>query len=210
MAKVLYLSANPKDEQNSLSLSVARHFITEYKANNPDDKVQEINLYTDEFQVVDKDVVNGWEKLWAGQPSEALSGVEKEKVSKVDAVVDNFISADKYIIANPLWNLSIPPMLKAYIDSIVIAGKTFKFTEYGPVGILKNKKLLHIQASGGIYVSKNSPVDHSNKYIKDIFGFIGVDQFEAIMIEGVHMFPEKIQEIKQMAMDQAKELARSF
>jgi FMN-dependent NADH-azoreductase len=86
---------------------------------------------------------------WAG--FEELSEEEKAKVGRLSELCEQFISADKYIFVSPLWNFSFPSVLKAYIDSVSVAGKAFKYTEKGPVGLLTDKKALHIQARGGIY-----------------------------------------------------------
>ncbi|MFP3821738.1 NAD(P)H-dependent oxidoreductase, partial [Bacillus sp. SIMBA_008] len=82
---------------------------------------------------------------------DTLSAEEQAKVARLNELSDQFVSADKYVFVSPLWNFSFPPVLKAYIDSVAVAGKTFKYTEQGPVGLLTDKKALHIQARGGYY-----------------------------------------------------------
>ena len=94
-----------------------------------------------------------------------FSAAELEKSGKIMAIVDEFIQADKYVFVNPLWNFSLPAVMKAYIDNIIITGRTFEFSESGPIGLLKNKKFVHIMASGGVY--ENSPYDFANKYIME-------------------------------------------
>ncbi len=208
MAKILYIAANPKDEENSISLKVARKFIEKYKKINPDDIIDEINVYNDEFPIVDKDTVNGWEKLWTAQPFESLSDVEKQKTQAIDEFAEEFSLYDKYIIANPMWNFNIPPKLKAFIDSVVIVDKTFKFIENGAIGLLENKKLFHVQSSGGIY--KGSPHEISDSYLRTIFGFMGVTDVRSVFVEGVYMFPEKAAEIMKQAIKKAQSLALDF
>lgn len=208
MAKILYVAANPKEEENSFCLSVARKFIEKYKQKNPSDTIEEVNVYYDDFPVVDRDVVNGWEKLWTHQPLSNLSDDEKQKIFSIDDFADEFSFYDKYIIANPMWNFTIPPRLKAFIDSVVIADKTFKFTKEGPEGLLKNKKLFHIQASGGVY--KNTPREFSDSYIRAIFAFMGVSDVQSVFIEGVNMYPDKANEIKEQAVQEAEKLALEF
>jgi len=107
-----------------------------------------------------------------------------------------------------MWNFSIPPMLKAYIDNILIAGKTFNYTQNGPVGLMKNKIMFHIQASGGVYSDSSS--DYSDKYLSKIFEFMGINIIEPILIQGVDMYPEKASEIKQIALNKAQKIALIF
>lgn len=85
---------------------------------------------------------------------------------EMNEVVDQFIEADYYIFVTPMWNFSVPSKMKDYIDNIAAAGKTFKYTEHGPVGLLQNKKMVHIQSSGGIYSQGHGlDSDFSNRYL---------------------------------------------
>src|SRR5699024_3735453 len=72
----------------------------------------------------------------------------KGKVKRLEELSNQFVNADKYVFVTPFWNFSFPPVMKAYLDSVSVAGKTFKYTAEGPVGLLPDKKALHIQARG--------------------------------------------------------------
>lgn len=208
MAKVLYIKANPKKEEDSISLSIGRQFINSYKEKNQTDEIIEVDVYKDLITFIDDDVLNSWQKLRANESFGNLTESEQQKIHLMNGLIEEFISADKYIIASPMWNFSVPPLLKAYIDNIVIAGKTFKYTENGPAGLLQNKKMLHIQASGGVY--ENSPFDFSDKYISTIFKFMGVVDIRSILAQGVNLYPDKIDTITQEAIGKAKEEALIF
>jgi FMN-dependent NADH-azoreductase len=100
---------------------------------------------------------------------------------------------------------------KVYIDAICIAGKTFSYTENGPVGLLADKKAIHIQASGGEYTDGPAAgFESSHSYLKKIMQFHGVPSFEGIFVEGMAAMPDKAQSIKEKAMTQAKEVAKRF
>lgn len=71
---------------------------------------------------------------------ETLTDDEQMKVSRLSDILEEFLSADKYVLVTPMWNLSFPPVVKAYIDAISIAGKTFKYSAEGPQGLLTDKK----------------------------------------------------------------------
>lgn len=145
MAKVLYITAHPHDETVSYSMATAKAFIESYKEANPSDEVVHIDLYKENIPHIDADVFAGWGKLQSGAGFDTLSAEEQAKVARLNELSDQFVSADKYVFVSPLWNFSFPPVLKAYIDSVAVAGKTFKYTEQGPVGLLTDKKALHIK-----------------------------------------------------------------
>lgn len=211
MTKVLYITAHPHDDTQSYSMAVGKTFIDNYKVANPNDEIVKVDLYKEHIPQIDIDIFSGWGKLQSGKGFEELSSDEKLKVSRLSELCDQFISADKYVFVTPLWNFSFPPVLKAYIDSVSVAGKTFKYTEQGPVGLLTDKKALHIQARGSIY-SKGpaAEMEMGHRYLNVIMKFLGVPSFEGLFIEGQNAMPDKAQEIKEEAIVRAKELAHSF
>jgi FMN-dependent NADH-azoreductase len=211
MNKVLYITANPKPEDKSFGLGIGREFINAYKRFNPSDEITELPLYKTDIPFIDADIINGWEKLQSGSSFNTLDPDEQEKIRQVDKLTDQFITSDKYIFVSPLWNFSIPPVLKAYIDTISIAGKTFKYTENGPVGLLENKKALHIQASGGLYSEGEFKYfEFGNNYLKSILNFLGVNNFESLFIEGMAIIPADSDKIKSKALERALSLAGRF
>jgi FMN-dependent NADH-azoreductase len=141
MTKVLYIISNPKPIDKSVSLRLGRDFINDYKKENPNDDVVEIDLYSTEIPELDREVLN----VRNGMPVSNPHALEKVKL--INHYTDQFIEADKYIFVTPLWNLGLPAKTKTYIDTIAIAGKTFKYTPTGVQGLLKNKKCLHIHSS---------------------------------------------------------------
>ncbi|UFJ42619.1 FMN-dependent NADH-azoreductase [Brevibacillus humidisoli] len=211
MAKVLYITANPKSEEQSYSLSVGRAFLEAYRAESPNDQLIELDLYQTEIPDIDTDVFSGWGKLQQGKAFEELSADEKSKVARINELTEQFISADKYVFVTPMWNFSVPPRMKKYIDTICIAGKTFKYTAEGSVGLLTDKKAVHIQARGGVY-SEGPAIEFEfgDRYIRAIFSFIGITDAESIIVEGMAQMPDKAETIKQNAIAQAKEVAKRF
>lgn len=211
MAKVLYITAHPHDERLSYSMAAAKAFIDTYKEENPNDEVVHIDLYKETIPYIDTDVFQGWGKLQSGKGFEELSQEEQTKVGRLSELSEQFIAADKYVFVTPLWNFSFPPIMKAYIDSVAVAGKTFKYTEQGPVGLLTDKKALHIQARGGIYSEgPAAEMEMGHRYLNIIMNFFGVPSFEGLFIEGHAAMPEKAEEIKQNAIARAKDLGRTF
>lgn len=211
MAKVLYITAHPHDETQSYSMAVGKAFIEEYKQVNQNDEVVHIDLYKENIPHIDADVFSGWGKLRSGQGFDQLSSEEQAKVGRLNELSDQFVAADKYVFVTPLWNFSFPPIMKAYLDSVAVAGKTFKYTESGPVGLLPDKKALHIQARGGFYSEgPAAQLEMGHRYLNVMMGFFGVPSLEGLFVEGHNAMPEKAQEIKENAIARAKDLAHTF
>ena len=209
MATVLYITAHPLDPQASYSLAVGKEFIDAYHAANPADEIVHLDLYKENIPPIDADVLHGWEKLRSGSSPDQLSAAEKAKVERLEVIVDQFMSADKYVYVSPMWNFSIPPILKAYTDATSIPGKTFKYTNNGPVGLLPGKKALHIQASGSVYSEGPlAPLEMGYSYLNKVLQFYGVS-VEPIFVEGIAIADQALS-IKEKAIIQAKEVAKRF
>lgn len=208
MTKLLYITAHPLDELASNSMAAGKTFVDSYKENHPSDEVKHIDLFKEDIPMIDKDVLTGWGKLRHG---DELTSDEQQKVNRLSEILDEFLEADKYVFVSPMWNLSFPPVLKAYIDAISIAGKTFKYTAKGPQGLLTDKKALHIQSRGGYYTEgPAAEVENGDRYLRNIMTFLGVPSYETIIIEGHNAEPEKTEEIKAASIAEAKELAKTY
>lgn len=198
MSKVLYIKANIKKEGESRTFKVADSFIEEYKKNNPEDEIVVLDLYKENIDFL--------------RP-EDLGGIfgPKDETSKHHPILKyayQFADADKYIIAAPMWNLSIPAILKAYIDYISVTGITFKYTEKGPVGLLKNKKAVHIVSRGGEY--NNTPYEMGDRYLRTILGFFGIQEVETIAIENVDVMGVDLEEKMEDGIKRAQLIAQKL
>jgi len=208
MSKVLYVTANPKEVEDSYSLTVGREFIEEYKRNNPGDEVTTIDLFHLDIPNVDKEVAEVIDRVI--KPDE-LDDEHKQIMQKMSNMADEFTKYDKYVFVSPLWNLGVPPILKTYFDNVCAVGKTFKYTESGVVGLLEGRKALHIEACGGIYSSGlMASFEHGASYVKSILKFFGINDLEQLFIEGVSVQQLDREKIKQDAIDKAKNLAKVF
>ncbi|WP_426451580.1 FMN-dependent NADH-azoreductase [Paenibacillus sp. S-38] len=211
MATLLYITAHPHDHQTSFSMAAGQAFVESYRESHSGDQIVTLDLYNANIPHIDADVFSGWGKLRSGQDFGALSAEEKTKVSRLGELTDQFVAADKYVFVTPLWNFSFPPVMKAYIDSICTAGKTFRYTAEGPVGLLTDKKALHIQARGGIYSEgPAAQMEMGHRYLGVIMQFFGIPSFEGLFVEGHNQFPDRAQQIKEDAIARARELARTF
>ncbi|MFC4324215.1 FMN-dependent NADH-azoreductase [Litchfieldia salsa] len=211
MTKVLYITAHPHDDTQSYSMAVGKAFKDTYEEVNPNDEIVHLDLYREDIPQIDVDVFSGWGKLQTGKGFDELSTEEKAKVGRLSELCEQFISADKYVFVTPLWNFSFPPVMKAYVDAVSVAGKTFKYTENGPVGLLNDKKALHIQARGGIYSEgPAAEMEMGHRYLSIMMQFYGVPSFEGLFVEGHAAMPDKAKEIKENAIARAKDFAHNF
>lgn len=211
MAVVLYITAHPLTAAQSYSLAVGQAFLDSYREAAPADQIVQLNLYEVDVPQVDLDIFNGWGKLRSGQGFDQLSPDEQRKVGRMGELVDQFVAADKYVFVTPLWNFSYPPIMKAYIDAICVAGKTFKYTEQGPVGLLTGKQALHIQARGGVYSEGPAAgMEMGHRHLAAILQFFGVPSFEGLFVEGHNQFPDRAEQIKAEAIERARTVAQRF
>lgn len=212
MTQLLYITATPKSPEHSVGLQVGGAFLKAYREAHPDDEVRVFDVYQETFQTVDGDVVRAWEKMRKERLDfSELSLVEQQKVNALYDITEMAMRADKYVFVSPMWNWGIPPQLKAFIDAFVIVGKTFHYTEHGPVGLLHDKKALHIQSSGGIYsTGPATAMDHSHPYLRQVLGIVGISDVQALYVEGHDFQPEHAKEIVRAAMEQAVKLATAW
>jgi FMN-dependent NADH-azoreductase len=186
MKKLLYIIANPNPSDLSYSRKVADFIASEYQAQHPDHTVVVKDLYKDGVPLLDEAYLSGRRKQAIGDTS-SLTDQEKSAVQAVEAYVDEFLGFDRYLIAVPMWNFGVPPLLKAYVDTIVIPGKTFSYKSTGPVGLLaeSDRKMLVVESTGGFYSQgPAAKYNHCSTYLQDVFGFIGIHQLKVLPVEG--------------------------
>ena len=123
-------------------------------------------------------------------------------------LIDQLMTADKIIVTAPMWNLGIPAILKGYIDHIVVANKTFRYTQKGPEGLINGKKICFIMARGGDY-SNMPDLEYGVRYLKTIFGFIGItDQIEITFDNASRT--ERLEERFEEVIKEVKAKTRTF
>ena len=210
MSKLLYIQASPR-VQRSHSIAVADAFIETYKRTHPDDEIVTLNVFEASIPDFDGLAVRAKYAIIHGQ----LHSKEEQQVWKnVEEVIEQFTSADKYVLAVPMWNFSIPYRLKQYIDLLVQPGYTFRFSEEkGYEGLVAGKPMLAVYARGGEYPphSEAEAFDLQTKYIKLIFGFIGFENIRSVVVEPTLQGGPDVAEAKrQEAIGKLKEIAGDF
>ena len=116
---------------------------------------------------------------------------ESEAAKLGEAVLNEFLATDVIVIGAPMYNFSIPSQLKAWIDRIAVAGKTFRYTESGAEGLATDKRVIVVSSRGGVYsTGPAAALDFQETYLRSVLSFIGVTDVEFIRAEGVNLSAE--------------------
>lgn len=183
MSKILHIQASPMGDL-SFSIQVARVFLDKYLAANPQDNVEELDLWKTDLPDFDFIAASGKYKTMRGLDH---SQEEARAWNRVIQIIDQFKSADKVVISTGMWNFSIPYRLKHYIDIVVQPGLTFSYDpEKGYSGLVTGKPLQLILASGGEYPA-GTPMagfDFQKPYLESVLGLIGFIDIRFLRVEG--------------------------
>ena len=118
-----------------------------------------------------------------------------------------FLAADIVVVGAPMYNFAVPSQLKAWVDRIAVAGKTFRYTASGAEGLVHGKRVVIAVSRGGQYEGTPAQaVEHGESWLKSVFGFLGVKDIEVIRAEGVAHGPEAREASLKAALDAAKAL----
>lgn len=124
------------------------------------------------------------------EPGELDAGIAAD-LAESHAVLEEFLVADTIVLGVPMYNFSLPSQLKAWIDRIAVAGKTFRYTAEGPEGLAGGKKVIIVSTRGGHYsAGPASAMDHQESYLKVVLGFFGITDIETVRAEGLNLGPE--------------------
>jgi FMN-dependent NADH-azoreductase len=139
-------------------------------------------------------------------PEEA--GLQQDLASGF-AALEEFLAADIVVVGAPMYNFGIPSQLKAWIDRLAVAGKTFRYTEKGPEGLAGGKKVIIASARGGFYGAETPAafLDHQENYLRGVFGFFGVTDVTFIRAEGIAMGAEAKNKALELAQGEIAKLA---
>lgn len=207
--KLLHIIATPREEK-SRTLKVSNAFLETLKSRQPDLKIDELNLYKEPPPPLTVKQIDGKYVLLGGRD---LSDDLKDAWGDIIKTIGRFMAADMYVISTPMWNFSIPYELKHYIDIIVQPKFLFQYTESGPEGLAKNKKMFVITSRGGDY-SEGSPFkeyDHQEPYLRAIFGFIGISDINFIYAQPMDAMGPEVQKAKlEEAIATAKKTAEAL
>ena len=182
--KLLHIDSSPL-AGNSVSRLLTSRIVEQFTARHPGTAVERLDLATDAPSHLSADSLGF--RLPPG--AEGLSDVQRRENAVSERLVRQFLAADVVVIGAPMYNFSIPSQLKAWIDRVAQAGRTFHYTATGPQGLAGGKTVIVASSRGGVYT--NSPaalaMDHQESYLRAVLGFFGITDIRFVRAEGVAM-----------------------
>lgn len=182
MANVLVIESSAR-QQGSVSRQLTAQFIANWSSANPADQIKVRDLAVDQVPHLDANLLGGWMT-----PAEQQSDAEQAALALSNLLTDELLAADVLVLAAPMYNFAIPSTLKAWLDHVLRAGVTFKYTETGPQGLLSGMRAFVLTARGGIYAG--SAQDHQEPYLRQALAFVGIHDVSFIHAEGLNLGSE--------------------
>jgi FMN-dependent NADH-azoreductase len=205
--KLLHVIATPRPQESN-TMRVANAFVESIKTKMPTLEVDVLDLFASNLPAVAGNNIDTKYTLMVGQ---TIDKSHEESWSHIEALIDHFISSDIYLITAPMWNFSIPYVLKYYIDCIIQPGYLFMYNEQGqPVPLIHNKRMICVTSRGGDY-SENSPFhayDFQEQYLRAIFGFVGIYDIHFINAQPMDITPQIRDDAVNRAIKEAKRLVK--
>jgi FMN-dependent NADH-azoreductase len=204
MSTLLLVTASPRGER-SATRSAATLFIDQWFEGHSQDTI----LLRDVGHHPVPHVTEPWIAAAFGQE---MTPEAKAAIAVSDHLVDEFLAADRYVFAVPMFNFNVPSTFKAYIDQIVRPGRTFAVGPNGYEGLVKNKKALFITSSGGSYApgSPASSMNFQTPYLRVICGFIGLSDLQFVHMDNMTQGEGAAKSSRERAETELKELAASW
>ena len=143
--------------------------------------------------------LSGAHLMAANAKPEEIDARIAAEVAESQVVLEEFLAADTVILGAPMYNFALPSQLKAWIDRVAVAGKTFRYTAEGPEGLAKGKKVIIVSTRGGHYSSGPAvAMEHQESYLKVVLSFFGITDVEVVRAEGLNLSPDsKIEAISE-------------
>lgn len=180
--KLLQLDSSPLGA-HSVTRELAAAVVAQYRRDVPGVEVTYRDLAADALP------------HWTPLPREAVDALAPDvraEVERNEAVMQEFLAADVIVMGAPMYNFGVPSQLKAWIDRIAVAGRTFRYTAQGPEGLAGGKRVVVLSGRGGFYA--DTPLqgaDFQENYLRQVFAFLGVSDIEFIRAEGIGMGAEQ-------------------
>jgi len=122
-------------------------------------------------------------------PADQRTAQQRQRLELSDQLIEELVQADRLVIATPMYNFSVPSGLRVWIDHVARAGVTFRYTENGPEGLLKDKPVTLIVSTGGVRL--DSPADFVTPYLRQVLAFIGLHSVDVVAADGMATAPRE-------------------
>ncbi|MDM0023785.1 FMN-dependent NADH-azoreductase [Variovorax saccharolyticus] len=169
---------------NSVSRQLTAEIVADWRNAHPNTSVEYLDLAVDTPNHFSADAL-GIKVGVQAEPTEA----QRRENEVSERLVTQFLAADVIVVGAPLYNFTVPTQLKAWIDRLAQAGRTFKYTDKGPVGLAGGKTVIVASTRGGLYSTSEGgqAMEHQESYLKVIFGFFGITDVRFVRAEGIGM-----------------------
>lgn len=149
--------------------------------------------------------------LAAGRlPAEQRDAAQRAELALGETLLEEFLAADAIVLGAPMYNFTIPSQLKAWLDRVLVAGRTFKYTENGPVGLAGGKQVVIVSTRGGVYSEgPANAMDHQESYLRAVLGFVGITDVTVVRAEGVNLGAQQREQAIAAARRQVRTLLRA-
>lgn len=208
MANVLFIKANNRPKEQAVSVQLYHSFLDSYRASHPEDTITELDLFEAELPYMDAVMLAGIFKSSKGME---LTAEEQKAADTANQYLEQFLAADKVVFGFPLWNLTVPAVLHTYMDYLNRAGKTFRYTPEGPVGLASDKKVALLNARGGDYTDPGrASSEMAVNFMKKTMELFGIRNLTTVIVEGHNQKPDQSASLIQAGVKEAAEVARKF
>lgn len=186
MSTLLHINSSARGA-GSISRQLSTEFVQLWKQENLGGAVVDRDLSTAPVPHLDEALLGAF-----FTPVEQRTPAQAQIVKLSDQLIDELLAADVVVIAAPMYNFSVPSTLKTWIDHVLRAGRTFKYTDSGPVGLVPgDKRVVVFTARGGVYSQGSGrSMDFHETYLRGVLGFIGLTKVEFVHTEGLALGPE--------------------
>ncbi len=176
--KLLHLDSSILGD-NSASRQLSKAVVSAWQASDAGVQVSYRDLAADAFSHL-----SAASLVAGGTPAELRDAAQKHEADLAEATLNEFLAADAIVIGAPMYNFTVPTQLKAWIDRISVAGKTFAYDENGPKGLAGGKKVVIVSTAGGIHAGQASGIAHED-YLQLVLRFLGITDIEVVRAEGL-------------------------
>ncbi|HLK24904.1 MAG TPA: NAD(P)H-dependent oxidoreductase [Caulobacteraceae bacterium] len=189
---------------NSISRKISAEVVRAWRERVPGLEVTYRDLEADHLPHLDGRLLGAAFAGWASDDAAI-----RDDVVQARAILDEFLAADVVVIGAPMYNFAVSTQLKTWLDRLLIAGQTFRYTENGPVGLAGGKRVVIVSSRGNIYTpgAPNEALDFQERYLKSALAFIGITDVDVVRAEGVQLSPDHREAATKAALAQAARIA---
>lgn len=180
--KILHLDSSVLND-NSITRQLSRALVDALQSRHGQTRIFYHDLAKNEIPHLSGEILGA-----AFTPAEEWNDLQRQEHARSEQLIGEFMSSEILVIGAPMYNFTIPSQLKSWIDRVAVAGRTFKYTETGPVGLAGGKTAYIVSARGGVYNNEQGQsMDFQEDYLKAVLGFLGISDVRFIRAEAVSM-----------------------